>query len=179
MPTRTESFASTRAHCCILLLSHDVAMRFAIWRKRFRWRVQHCRLSLRKVAGFAFFFWVCLHCCILLFLPDATPCGSFFTRVKQGKPAEKEKPARKNLPCENEDWQPCFVAFFLFCPVSSPVNALCRILLPKGDIYPSDWNQGCNARFEARKKSAFYFCAELVDNASESIVSVFRKAILS
>ena len=62
-----------------------------MWRKLFRWRVQHCRLSLRKDAGFAFFFWVCLHCCILLFLPDATPCASFFNRGSHSKPAEKRK----------------------------------------------------------------------------------------
>ena len=37
-----------------------------------------------------------LHCCILLFLPDATPYGSFFNRVSHAKPAEKEKPAREN-----------------------------------------------------------------------------------
>ena len=78
-------------HCCILLLSCNIAIGFAIWRKYFRWRVQHCRMSLRKDAGFAFFFWVCLHCCILLFLPDATPCASFFNRGSHSKPAEKRK----------------------------------------------------------------------------------------
>ena len=35
--------------------------------------------------------------CILLFLPDATPCGSFFNRVSHAKPAEKEKPAPQRL----------------------------------------------------------------------------------
>ena len=69
--------------------------------------------------------WVCLHCCILLFLPDATPSDSFFNRVKQGKPAEKEKPARRYLPCENEDYnRHCCLLPFLprqfarKCPVS-------------------------------------------------------------
>ena len=149
-----------------------------MWRKLFKWRVQHCRLSLRKDAGFAFFFWVPLHCCILLFLPDATPYGSFFNREWQGKPAEKRKPVRKYFRVRMKITT-CIITFFLFCHDSSPVNALCRILFPKGDTYPSDWKQGCNARFEARKKSAFYFCDELVDGVSGSVVSVFCKATLS
>ena len=165
-------------HCCILLLSCNIAIGFAIWLKDFRWRVQHCRLSLKKDAGFAFFLECLCIVAFFFFCPMLRPVTRFLTEwSKVNRQKKKNQPAdiyRMRMKITT-----CIIAFFLFCPDSSPVNALCRISLPKGDTYPSDWKQGCNARFEARKKSAFYFCAELVDNASESIVSVFRKAILS
>ena len=49
-----------------------------MWRKYFKWRVQHCRLSLKKDAGFAFFF-ECL-CIVASFfclaeLQNKSPCG--------------------------------------------------------------------------------------------------------
>ena len=150
----------------------------AMWRKYFRWRVQHCRLSLRKVAEFAFFF-ECL-CIVAFFFFCPTLCSeprSLSEWIKENRQKKKNQPAI--IYRVKSKIATCFVAFFLFCPDSSPVNALCRILLRKDDTYPSDWKQGCNARFEARKKAAVHFCAELVDGASESIVSVFCKAILS
>ena len=165
--------------------------------------MQHCRLSLRKDAGFAFFF-ECV--CIVEFffclskLQNQSPCGesisdeecniagclwgrmqglhssfecvcivAFFffcpmllpvTRsltewVMLNRQKKKNQPAKINR--VRMKITTCIVAFFLFCPDSSPVNALCRISLPKGDTYPSDWNQGCNGRFHARKKQRLIF----------------------
>ena len=128
-------------------------------------RMQGLHSSFGCVCIVAFFF----------FCPTLRPVPRFLTEGVILNRQKKEKPARKNLPCESEDWQPCgvsfekdaesasflewlcIVAFFHFFPDSSPVNALCRIPLRKGDTYPSDWNQGCNARFEARKKQWFIF----------------------
>ena len=69
--------------------------------------------------------WVPLHCCILLFLPDAMPCDSFFNWVNHAKPAEKEKPAPQRLTMWNEDYNlHCCLLPFLprqfarKCPVS-------------------------------------------------------------
>ena len=72
--------------------------------KVFQMKSATLQAVLEEGCRFCILLWVPLHCCILLFLPDATPCASFFNRVKQGKPAEKGKPARRYLPCENEDY---------------------------------------------------------------------------
>ena len=187
--------------------------------------MQHCRLSLRKDAGFAFFFGclciVAFFFCLMMLQWDLLFDGSisdeecniagcpwgrmqglhssfeslcivaffFFCPTLCSEPRslsewiKENRQKKKNQPAiiyrVKSKITTCIIAFFLFCPDSSPVNALCRILLLKGDIYPSDWNQGCNGRFDPRKKAAVNFCAELVDWASESIVSVFYKAILS
>ena len=57
-------------------------------------------------------------------------------RVRMKMQKKKNQPAKINR--VRMKITTCMITFFLFFPDSSPVNALCRIPLRKGDTYPSD-----------------------------------------
>ena len=109
-------------HCCILLLSYKIAESVAMLRKHFRWRVQHCRLSLRKDAGFAFFF---EYLCIVAFffclakLQNQLLCGESISDEEcniAGCLWGRMQGLHSSFECI------CIVAFFFFCPMLRPVT---------------------------------------------------------
>ena len=81
-------------HSSFVLLNYKVGCYVA---KVFQMKSATLQAVLDEGCRFCILLWVPLHCCILLFLPDATPSDSFFNRVSHAKPAEKEKPAPQRL----------------------------------------------------------------------------------
>ena len=109
-------------HSSFVLLNYKISCHVA---KIFQMKSATLQVVSEEGCRGCILLWVTLHCCILLFLPDATPCDSFFNRVSHAKPAEKEKPAPQRLTMWNEDYnRHCYILPFLprqfarKCPVS-------------------------------------------------------------
>ena len=90
-------------------------------------RMQGLHSSFERLCIVAFFF----------FCQKPCPETRFFTEgVMLNRQKKKNQPSKINR--VRMKITTCIIAFFLFCPDSSPVNALCHILLRNGDTYPSD-----------------------------------------